>query len=328
MTEYFALSEIDSAIRRTRDLLWPFRKGIWFRIALIALFIGWGGAGFPQPTWSSGSSTTSDDLPMVFMPEALPDMAGLIIAIVLLIIALALLFMLIGSIFQFVFVDCIRTGNVKIREYFSPRAGMGIRLFLFQIGIAVLFLVLLAALIIPLIILAGGLAGSAGGISLVLTLILFFPILIVLAIIVGIIQLITIDFVVPIMIQKDCGVIDGWKEFYSIISRQWMQGIIYLVVRFLAALGAGVVMILLTLLALGIVAIPFALIGLFLYLLVQMANLSFLLLLLIPYLIIAIPVVLLISVPFVTFFRTYSLAVLGRLDSGYALLPEEEQAPA
>lgn len=321
MTEYVALSEIDSAIRRTRDLLWPFRKGIWLRIALIALFIGWGGAGFPQPTWSSGNGSPSGDHPMFFMPDALPDMAGLIIAVFLLIIALALLFMLIGSIFQFVFVDCIRTRNVKIREYFRPRTEKGGRLFLFQIGIAVLFLLLLAALIIPFIILARGFAFPAA-----VSLLLFLPVLIILAIIVGIIQLITIDFVVPIMIQKDCGVIDGWKEFYSIISTQWMQGIIYLIVRFLAALGAGVVMILLTLLALGIVAIPFLVVGFILYAAMPMANISILLPLLIPYLIIAIPVVLLISVPFVTFFRTYSLAVLGRLDSGYALLPEEEEA--
>ena len=321
MTEYVALSEIDSAIRRTRDLLWPFRKGIWLRIALIALFIGWGGAGFPQPTWSSDSDFPSDAFTGFSTPGALPDMAGLIIAVFLLIIALALLYMLIGSIFQFVFVDCIRMRNVKIRDYFSPRAGKGIRLFLFQIGIAVLFLLLLAALIIPFIILAGGFAFPA-----VVSLLLFLPVLIILAIIVGIIQLITIDFVVPIMIQKDCGVIDGWKEFYSIISTQWMQGIIYLIVRFLAALGAGVVMILLTLLALGIVAIPFLVVGFILYAAMPMANISILLPLLIPYLIIAIPVVLLISVPFVTFFRTYSLAVLGRLDSGYALLPEEEEA--
>lgn len=321
MTEYFAFTELDSAIRRTRDLLWPFQKGIWLRIALIALFIGWGGAGFPQPTWSSDNDFPSDAFTGFSAPDALPDMAGLIIALIFLIIACALLFMLIGSIFQFVFVDCIRTRNVRIREYFSPRAGKGVRLFLFQIGIAVLFLLILAALIIPLIILAGGFAFPTA-----LSLILFLPFLIILAIIVGIIQMITIDFVVPIMIRKDCGVIDGWKEFYGIISTQWMQGIIYLVVRFLAALGAGIVMILLTLLALGIVAIPFAIIGLFLYAAMQMANISLLLLLLIPYLIIAIPIVLLISVPFVTFFRTYSLAVLGRLNSGYALLPEEEQA--
>ncbi|HIJ06621.1 MAG: hypothetical protein XE11_1613 [Methanomicrobiales archaeon 53_19] len=321
MTEYVALSEIDSAIRRTRDLLWPFRKGIWLRIALIALFIGWGGAGFPQPTWSSDSDFPSDAFTGFSTPGALPDMAGLIIAVFLLIIALALLYMLIGSIFQFVFVDCIRMRNVKIRDYFSPRAGKGIRLFLFQIGIAVLFLLLLAALIIPFIILARGFAFPAA-----VSLLLFLPVLIILAIIVGIIQVITIDFVVPIMIQKDCGVIDGWKEFYSIISTQWMQGIIYLIVRFLAALGAGVVMILLTLLALGIVAIPFLVVGFILYAAMPMANISILLPLLIPYLIIAIPVVLLISVPFVTFFRTYSLAVLGRLDSGYALLPEEEEA--
>ncbi len=319
MTEYFAFTELDSAIRRTRDLLWPFQKGIWLRIALIALFIGWGGAGFPQPTWSSDSDFPSDAFPGFSAPDALPDMAGLIIALIFLIIACALLLMLIGSILQFVFVDCIRTRNVRIREYFSPRAGKGVRLFLFQIGIAVLFLLLMAALFVPLI-LAGGFAFPTA-----LSLILFLPVLILLAIIVGIIHLITIDFVVPIMIRKDCGVIDGWKEFYGIISTQWMQGIIYLVVRFLAALGGGIVIILLTLFALAILAIPFAIIGLFLYAAMQMAN-TLLLILLIPYLIVAIPVVLLISVPFVTFFRTYSLAVLGRLNSGYALLPVEEQA--
>ena len=321
MTEYFAFTELDSAIKRTRDLLWPFKKGIWLRIALIALFIGWGGAGFPQPTWSSDSDFPSDAFTGFSAPDALPDMAGLIIAIVLLIIALAFLLMLIGSIFQFVFVDCIRTGNVKIREYFGPRAGKGIRLFLFQVGIAVLFLLLLGILIIPFIILAGGFAFPAA-----ISLLLFLPVLIVLAIIVGIIHLITIDFVVPIMIRKDCGVIDGWKEFYSIISTQWMQGIIYLIVRFLAVLGAGLVVILLTLLALAIIAIPFVLIGFILYAAMPMANFSLLLLLLIPFLIVAIPVALLISVPFVTFFRTYSLAVLGRFSSGYALLPVDGQA--
>ncbi|MCQ1539242.1 hypothetical protein FTO68_09650 [Methanocalculus taiwanensis] len=324
MTEYFALSEIDSAIRRTRDLLWPFRKGVWLRIALISLFIGWGGAGFPQPAWSSESDFPSDAFDGFIVPDALPDMAGLIIAIILLIIALALLFMLIGSIIQFVFVDCIRTGDVKIRHYFWPRAEKGGRVFLFEIGVALLFLLLLAALIIPLIIIAGGIAGPAGGISLAFSLLVFLPIILVTAVIIGIIQLITIDFVVPIMIENDCGVIDGWREFYGIISTQWMQGIIYLVVRFLAALGGGFVLIILTLLALAILAIPFAVIGFVLYAVIQIANIHLLLLLAIPYLIIAIPVVLLISVPFITFFRTYSLAVLGRLSPEHMLLFDEE----
>lgn len=323
MTEYFAFSEIDSAIRRSSDLLWPFQKGIWLRIALIALFIGWGGAGFPQPSWSSDSDFPIDAFNGFSASGDLPGMAGLIIAGVFLLIALCLLLMLIGSILQFVFVDCIRTGNVKIREYFSPRAGKGIRLFLFQIGIALLFLLVLAVLIIPFMIAFGGFAGSAAGFSLALALLIFFPLLIVLGLLVGIIHLITIDFVVPIMIQKDCGVIDGWKEFLRIISTQWMQGIIYLIVRFLAALGGGIVIILLTLFALAILAIPFAIIGFILSATILMANITLLLLLAIPYLIIAVPLALLISVPFVTFFRTFSLSVLGRLSPGYALLPAE-----
>ncbi len=49
-----------------------------------------------------------------------------------------------------------------------------------------------------------------------------------------------------------------------------------------------------------------------------------LLLLLILFLAIIIPVALLIQVPFVTFFRYYSLQVLGgRLNAKYALLPGE-----
>lgn len=318
--EYYAFTELDKAIRSTRDLLWPFKKGVWLRIALIALFVGWGG-GFPQTTWSSDNDIPGDIFEG-FSPSFLPDNLGIILAFIIGILILFFIFMLIGSILQFVFVDCVRTKNVTISLNFRPRAEKGLRLFLFEIGISFLLILVLLAAFIPLLIASGGIGGGLSLVPTTLSLLLLIPIIIIAAVIAGIIQLITIDFVVPIMIRKDCGVIEGWKSIYHIIRTQWMQGIIYVIVRFLAALGAGITIIIITLLALGILAIPFAIIGFILYATVLMMNYSLLLLLLIPYLILAIPAALLISVPFITFFRTYSLKVLGRLSPEYAMLPE------
>lgn len=318
--EYYAFTELDRAIQVTRDLLWPFNKGVWLRLALIALFVGWGGGGFPQTTWSSDNDFPGEIF-TGFQTSGISDYFGIILAVLLAMVAIGLVYMLIGSILQFVFVDCITMKHVSISQYFRPRAEKGARLFLFQIGISVILILALIAALIPLLFISGGIDGGYALIPMTLLLLLLIPILLIIAVTAGVIQLITIDFVVPIMIRKDCGVIEGWKSIYAIIRRQWMQGIIYLIVRFLAALGAGLVILLITLLALGILAIPFAIIGFILYATVQMMN-TILLLLIIPYLIIAVPVALLISVPFITFFRTYSLKVLGRLSPEYAMLPE------
>jgi hypothetical protein len=71
-----------------------------------------------------------------------------------------------------------------------------------------------------------------------------------------------------------------------------------------------------------IIAIPFVLIGVVLLAAFQGGNIALFVVLLIPYLIIAIPAALLIAVPFVTFFRYYALLVLEGLGPGYRLLPE------
>lgn len=155
------------------------------------------------------------------------------------------------------------------------------------------------------------------------TMILVFliPIFIIIALIIGIIMLFTIDFVVPIMIKEDCGVIEGWRHLLRTLSNQWIQALVYLIVRVLAGIGAGIAMTLIALITFFIIAIPFVIIGFLLHLLLAFSA-SFLLLLLIPFIIIAVPAMLLITVPFITFFRTYSLKVLAKLSGKYAILPE------
>ncbi|MDO9539487.1 MAG: hypothetical protein Q7J09_05735, partial [Methanocalculus sp.] len=152
--DYYAFTELDRAIQVTRDLLWPFNKGVWLRLALIALFVGWGGGGFPQTTWSSDNDFPGEIF-TGFQTSGISDYFGIILAVVLAMVAIGLVYMLIGSILQFVFVDCITTKNVSISQYFRPRAEKGARLFLFQIGISVILVFALLAAFIPLFFVSG-----------------------------------------------------------------------------------------------------------------------------------------------------------------------------
>lgn len=154
---------------------------------------------------------------------------------------------------------------------------------------------------------------------------MFIPFILVAALLFGIIFLLTNDFVVPIMIHEDCGIIEGWRRLFGMISANVWQTVVYVVTRLVLGLIAAIVQAVLVILALLIIAIPFVLIGIVLLAALQAGNYVLLLTLLIPpYLVIAIPVALLIAVPFVTFFRYYGLLVLeGLAPPGCRLLPPE-----
>jgi hypothetical protein len=306
----YAFSRLDGAFQRTKSLLWPVRWGVWLRLALIALFVG-GGVSLPN---TSGYNFEEGDLPPGVM-ESLPEIAPLIVAFILIVLAIALVWWIIGTVLQFVFVDMLRTGDIHIRPFFGERLGKGVRLFLFQVGLSLILILAMMAFILMLV----GIGGSGiGGAAFILV---FIPFILIAALLFGIVFLLTTDFVVPIMIHEDCGVIEGWRRLFGMISENVMQTVVYIVTRLVLGLIAGIVQAILVILAMVIIAIPFILVGIVLLAALQ-ANYVLLLALLIPYLIIAIPVALLIAVPFVTFFRYYGLLVLEGLAPGYRLLPE------
>ena len=308
--DMYAFSRLDGAFQRTKSLLWPIRWDVWLRLALIALFVG-GGVSFPN---TSGYTFEEGDLPPGVV-ESLPDIAPLIVAFILIVLVIALIWWIIGTVMQFVFVDMLRTGDIHIRPFFGERLGKGVRLFLFQVGLTLILILAMMALILMLV----GIGGSGvGGAAFILV---FIPFILVAALLFGIIFLLTTDFVVPIMIHEDCGVIEGWRRLFGVMSGQFWQIVVYIVTRLILGLIAGIVQAVIVILALLIIAIPFVLVGIVLLAAIQ-ANIVLLLALLIPYLIIAVPVALLIAVPFVTFFRYYGLLVLEGLAPGCRLLPE------
>ncbi|MDD2472580.1 MAG: hypothetical protein PHR49_01155 [Methanoculleus sp.] len=305
--EMYALSRLEAAFDRTKDLLWPFRWGVWLRLAVIALFLG-GGASLPNIPQSYGGDDLSPGVAWS------PELALLIVALVIVALALAVLWVFIGSTMPFVFVDMLRTGEIRLGRFFRERLGKGVRLFIFQFALTLLLVLAVFALVVMLI----GVDGSAATPFLLLALI---PAFLVVALLFGIVFLLTTDFVVPIMIREDCGVIEGWRRLIGVISANFWQTAVYIVVKFVLGLIAAIVQAILVILALLVIAIPFILVGI-VFLAALQANILLLLALVVPYLVIAIPVALLIAVPFVTFFRYYGLLVLAGLAPEYHLLPE------
>ncbi|NLA30398.1 MAG: hypothetical protein GX880_01075, partial [Methanomicrobiales archaeon] len=122
--------------------------------------------------------------------------------------------------------------------------------------------------------------------------------------------------------SEDCGVIEGWRQLIGVISSQLWQTVVYVITRFVLGLVAAIAQAILVIIALLVIAIPFVLIGIVFLATLQGGDRILLLALGVPYLIIAIPVALLIAVPFITFFRYYALLVLEGLRPEYQLLPE------
>ena len=303
--ETYALSRLDSAFDHAKSLLWPVRWDIWLRLAVVALFVGCG-------IDSLGNSNLPYAAGSLVLGSTMSVMVSSIAAVVL---GIALLWLLAGATMQFVFVDMLSTGDIHIRRFFRERLGKGARLFLFELALIAVMILAIAAFVFMLI----GVEGAGAATSLLI--IALIPVILVAALLFGLVFLLTTDFVVPIMIREDCGIIAGWRRLIGMIASRFWQTVIYVIVRFVLGLVAAIAQVILVILALVVIAIPFILVGIVLLAALQ-ENIVLLLALVIPYLIIAIPVALLIAVPFITFFRYYALLVLEGLLPEYRLLPE------
>lgn len=305
MSVYYAFSGIDDAIEKTKNLLWPFNWGIWLRIAVISLFTGsLSGINFPfsSPTTGSASSNTSQfDIGFTEFPE-------IIIWLIILFILIAVIYTFISSVFQFVFVKCLSENEFRLKQYFSENIGRGIRLFGFWI---ILGLVIFAALAVFLL----SVFTSASNPLLIIPVIGLFLLVILLT---CIIALFTTDFVVPIMLKDDCGVLEGWKRCWKILRVSPSQSIIYLVMKVIISIVAAILLVIAAIIVILAIGIPFLVLALLLEIGVGLSLLNIVLLIL--FLIIVIPVMLMLFVPFNTFLRIYSLSVLGKMDPEYKLI--------
>lgn len=312
MGEFLAIESISPALERTVRAFWPPRPGEWARLLIISFFVGaWFTSPFPDLSYG--------DIPLITsLPysDELVSQAGLVTSVISAIFLLLLVYALFSSVFQFIFVDYLSHRHQGLLASFTSRIGFGIRLFGFYLATIVLmgFLAFLLILFLAVPALAADPDNPTRFLSaLVMTLVA----LLILILPVWIVTLITTDFVVPVMMVRNFGIMSGWRVIFQEFSGKWDEAAVYLGVKIVINIVTGI------------------LLGLLMVLISGLFDLSSLILIpglsdgmqvspteLIGPLLIIFMVTLFVMTPVVTFLRYYALIFLEKISTSYSLLPD------
>ncbi len=323
----YAVDEVTNAFEVTKDFLLPFGLYRWFKLAVIAFFVGSAGIQtnyFPFNSFGGGTPSNGFEGPSMGLP-GLPELT-IILLIVGIIVFLALIFLLLSSIFEFILVESLRSGDVEIRNYWSRYWRKGVRLFIFQFFIG--FIPAIIAVIAGLSVLFPFLSGGSPFISIGLLLVLV-PIFIVIAIVFGVIGGFTNSFVVPTMMLEDCGVLDGWGRFYSTLKSEWKEYLVYLILSWILGLVAGILTGIVFLLCLVVLLIPFGVLGVIgftLMLAIEPLGIAILAIVVVLFILSVFVVSAFIQVPVLVYLRYYALLVLGDTDKQLDIIPTQRKS--
>lgn len=326
----YALDDVQDAIAATRAFLWPLDLGRWGRLALVMFFVGGVGGGTPFQFTGGTSGGPSPEPPSTpGIPDVVPSIGEPEFAVIVVIFAilglLALAFVLVGSIMEFVFVESLRREDVTIRRYWSERWKQGVQLFGFRLVLGLLSLgvvgLLVAAVFTPVLF-------GDGGLSLGL-LFLAISVFVILAIVSGLLNGFTTQFVVPIMIVEERGLLSAWRRFWPTLTGQWKQYVAYVIVRFVLQIAVGILTSIVTLLAALVIAIPLGIVGLVgfgLLSVVEVAGWAVIAVAIVLFVFAAVVISLFVAVPVQTYLRYYALLVLGDTNDAFDVIAERRRA--
>ena len=261
-----AVDTITLAFQHTkRQLLQPFRFWQWTRLALVGLLAGEtssGGCNVPTnfnfPQNSGGHSRQL----LEFGPRSIDPRlyAGLIAELVVTALVIGVILIYVSSVMRFILFDSVLAKQCHIRLGWSRRQGAGWKYFLWQLAYAFLTLAGMVVLLgIP-----AGIAFALGWftaprehvLGLVLGGIVWFFLMMIFFLAVSVIHLLTKDFVVPQMALEDIGAIEGWRRLWPMLQSEQGGYTVYVLMKIVLAIGAGIVIGLVSLIVALVVAIP------------------------------------------------------------------------
>jgi len=321
---WYAVAAVDDAIDATRGFLFPFSLGRWAKLAVVVLFMGGGFSAGGLPDLSAdGRSLPSE--PGAPLPGDVPVSRDVLIAVAVGAVAVVLLFSLVSLAVRFVFYDALRTNDVVLWGPFRRRFGQALRLFGFQILLAL-------PIVGPVALLAFG-ASRAGvdptalGPAIWVVAGLAFA---VLALALALVSRFTQEFVLPVMTLFDEGPVDAWRRFWPTLREEWVQYLAYVVIHAFVSLALSIAQGLVALLLGGIVLALGGLAGLvvvgalggFQAVLASTAGLAALAVLALAVVVTLFVVLVPIQILATTYLTTYELCVLGGTNRAFMLLPE------
>lgn len=322
----YALDDVGDAVEATRAFLLPFDRSRWLRLALVALFVGGGGTGVSQVSNGTAQAGTSGSTGPPLAVSALPDgVVPVLVGVVVLLLVAALVFAFVGAVLEFVFLESLRRESVALRAYWRVHWRRGARLFGFRVALALVTLVAVG-LVVGLVAAPFVLGVPAGAFLLLLIAV---PLLVGVVVVGALAGGFTTEFVAPVVVLEERGVLDAWRRFWPTLTGAWRQYAVYAVVSFVLRLAGGILASLVTLVAVLVLAVPLGLVAAAGFALTgPVAPVGWALVGLALVALSAGVVVtsLLAAVPVQTFLRYYALFVLGDTNEAFDLVPERRRA--
>jgi hypothetical protein len=274
-----AVDCVQPALHHTREQLFTrFRWGQWSRLALVGILaaeLHVGGCGFgnfgggwphtqhrntteflPSSALPSGWFPTNS----AHLPEHIGQFVGLIVMGVFAIIVLAFVFLYINSVFRFILFDSVLRRQCSIGDGWRKWHRAGGRFFLwqlvFQIAAGLFFLVLVG---VPLAVAMA--AGWATDLRqhiarAVIGVILLAGLFVVFVLTAAVVQVLAKDFLVPIMALENLDFADGWHHLLAIMRREKGRFTVYLLLKLVLSIAAGILFTIIAIVPLLVVAIP------------------------------------------------------------------------
>lgn len=261
-----AVDTITLAFQHTkRQLVQPFRFWQWTRLAVVGLLAGemgsGGGLNFPTNFNIPQHTGSSRHFLELGLPKIDPAILGGLVAVL---IVTALIFiiamMYISSVMRFILFDSLLAKECHIREGWSRRQEPGWKYFLWQLGYMV-------ATIVGAVILMGvplAFAYSMGWfnrprehvLALVLGGIVMFFVVMIFFVAVAVVHVLTKDFVVPQMALEGVGAVEGWRRLWPMVQAEKTGYAAYVGMKIVLAIGAGIVIGIVSIVVGLMVAIP------------------------------------------------------------------------
>lgn len=262
---WYGLEAFNLAIKRTKkSLAEPFDFWKWIRLGIIIFFIGGGGMGIPNFNFPASWQTDDRNMEAPSTQEIIDKITQFwyqyqtyILIGLALIIFIILLFTLLSSILEFVFVESLVTNKVAIRAYFRKYMHPGFNLFIIKITLSVVFLSLFILAMLPVF--RQLLSGTITPGLIFISILWFFGIALIFAVLSGIISSF-ISLAIPVVMYQRVGIIMAIKKVVRRFKEDWRQIVVYWVARFFAwiagSIMVGIMALMLFMVILFILLIP------------------------------------------------------------------------
>jgi len=255
---------VSQALNWTGELLFrPFLPEKWLVLGFCAWLAGLGeGLGGPVANWNLPWRDTGRDLDDAadWALEHVVLLAVIVGAVAVLGFALMLFLTWLSSRGKFMFLDGVRRNRAAVVEPWQRFKDRANSLFFFRIALALSTLCVFGCLAL----LAGAsywatrsALGDGPALPLVLFLVFWLGLSLLVMIGVGLITLATNDFIVPIMWQRDCGVLAAWSMFRAELRGREGVLLLYVLTKILIAGIIVVISVITTCVTCCLAALPY-----------------------------------------------------------------------